>query len=55
MFELQKEELLMINGGLTISGSLVSSLVKGISVFLELGRSLGTAIRRVVTNNLCPF
>ncbi|HHU54480.1 MAG TPA: hypothetical protein GXZ63_01535 [Mollicutes bacterium] len=52
---LNKPELLKIEGGLTISGSLISSMVRGITVILELGRSLGTAIRRVAGNNLCPL
>ncbi len=55
MFYLTKTELLNIEGGLNISGSLISSLVRGASVLLDLGRSLGTAIRRLVSNNLCPL
>ncbi len=55
MYILTKEELLNIEGGLTISGSLINSLARGASVLLDLGRSLGTAIRRLVGNNLCPL
>lgn len=52
---LKKEELLLIQGGFSISGTLINSLVRGINVFLDLGRSVGTAIRRIGGNKLCPF
>lgn len=55
MKKLDNQELLSINGGLTISGTLINSLVKGISVILDLGRALGTAIRRVTSSTLCPL
>ncbi len=51
---LNKEELLAIKGG-TISGTYINALVKGIDVILDLGRSLGTAIHRWVTGNVCPL
>lgn len=54
MHILSYEELLKIEGG-AISGSLISSMVRGISVILDLGRSLGTAIRRLVEGNLCSL
>lgn len=54
MINLEKHELLEIDGG-AISGTLISAFVKGINSLLDLGRSLGTAIRRVKTNNICPL
>ena len=51
---LNKTELLEISGG-GISGTLISSIIKGINSILELGRSLGTAIRRVSNKNICPM
>lgn len=51
---LNKSELLEINGG-AISGTFISSIVKGINSLLDLGRSLGTAIRRVIGKNICPL
>ena len=50
---ISKSELNNITGGLTINGTLISSLVKGISTILDLGRTLGTAINRVLNNNYC--
>ncbi len=55
MKKLTKEQLAHINGGVNISGTLINAIVKGINSFLDLGRSIGTAIRRVQTGNLCKF
>lgn len=52
--ELEKQELLTIIGG-AISGTLLNSLVRGINAILDLGRSLGTAIRRLGTNSICQI
>lgn len=48
---LEKEELLSINGGST--AAYITALVRGINSILELGRSLGTAFRRVFTGKIC--
>lgn len=53
--ELSKQELLSIQGGINISGTLINSFVRGINAMLDLGRSLGTAIRRIGSNNICQF
>lgn len=45
-----KQELLQINGG---SASLITAIVRGINAVLDLGRSLGTALRRILTGSLC--
>ncbi|MGE5456200.1 MAG: hypothetical protein ACM3O4_03760 [Ignavibacteriales bacterium] len=52
---LKKEELLLIEGGVSVSGTFINSLVRGINSILDLGRSVGTAIRRIGGNKLCPF
>ncbi len=52
MIILQKCELLNINGG-GISGTMISAFTRCINSILDLGRSLGTAIRRISTGNLC--
>ena len=53
--ELNKTELLKIAGGISITGTFISALAKGIGVIVDLGRSLGTAIRRASSKNLCPL
>lgn len=53
--EIKKEELMIINGGGTITGTLLNAIARGINAFLDLGRSLGTAIRRIGSNSLCQI
>ena len=55
MLEVKECDLTKIEGGYTFSGSLINSLVSGIKVFVDLGRSLGTAIRRGSSGKLCPI
>ncbi|MDD3392436.1 MAG: hypothetical protein PHE54_02745 [Bacilli bacterium] len=55
MEKLNKEQLLMVCGGLSISATLINSLARGINTLLNLGRSLGSAIRRVTEKNICPL
>lgn len=53
MEELRKNELLSIEGGNGISGTLISALGRGITTLLDMGRSLGSAIRRIGSGNIC--
>ncbi len=53
--ELEKRELLTIVGGINISGTLINSIVKGINSILDLGRSLGSSIRRIWSGNICTL
>lgn len=50
---LDKEELFKIFGGTSISGTLINSFVRAINTVLDIGRSLGTAIRRIISGTLC--
>lgn len=54
MNELRKEELIIIRGG-SISGSLINAFARGIETLLELGRSLGNAIRRISSRDICKL
>lgn len=51
---LNDNELMNVSGG-AISGTLISSLTRGINTLLDMGRSLGSAIRRIGSNNVCPL
>ena len=52
---IDNEEMLLIVGGAShISGTLLKSIAKLINSALDVGRSLGSALRRVQTGNLCP-
>ncbi len=55
MTDINKEELSTINGGASISGTLVSAVTSGIKVLFDVGRSLGSSIRRISDNDLCPL
>ncbi len=52
---LEKQELLQIVGGISITGSLLSAIQRGISVIMDVGRSLGSAIRRMFGGTMCPI
>ncbi len=51
---LDKKELQQVVGGIDISGTLINSFVRGIETIMEVGRSLGTAIRRSIYGGICP-
>lgn len=53
--KLKKEQLQNIRGGINITGTMVSSFVRILDIFLDVGRSLGSAIRRVKDQNACPY
>ena len=51
---LEKRELLNIQGG-AITGTIITAILKGVSVIFDLGRSLGSAFRRIKAKNVCPI
>jgi len=56
MRKLTDSELLDIKGGTNfISASFITAITRAGNLLLDLGRSLGTSIRRIVTDNVCPF
>ena len=55
MIKLTKKEMLNLYGGASITGAFLSSIIKGINIILELGRSLGSAIRRGSGGKLCSI
>ncbi len=52
---MNKQELICIVGGVSISATLVNAFARGINTLLELGRSLGSAIRRIFDKKLCSY
>lgn len=52
MIELNKKELNQINGG-AISGAIVSSIIRGVNLIFDIGKGLGSAVRRLVTGKYC--
>jgi len=52
---LEKEELLNIVGGINITASFINAIYRGINSVLDVGRSLGSTIRRIVGGRMCPL
>lgn len=54
MKELTKEKQLKIVGG-AVSATLWNAINKSVTLILELGRTLGSSIRRLTEGNLCKY
>ena len=55
MKKLNKNELLTISGGFSISGSLINALVSAGKFIYSTGQALGGALRRIGSRNVCPL
>lgn len=56
MLELKKEELLNIEGGASLtSAAWLNAAARAITTLIDLGRSLGTAIRRSISGKVCKI
>ena len=55
MIELNNKELMNIEGGAGFSATLLNAASRAISTLMELGRNLGSAIRRTISGSICPF
>lgn len=53
--ELSIKETKKMYGGGGISSALISALSRGVTVFTDLGRYLGSSLRRIFSNNLCDY
>lgn len=49
----REEELFDITGGIKLSSSIINAIVSGAKLILEIGRSLGSAIRGSTSGNMC--
>ncbi|MBQ4262633.1 MAG: hypothetical protein IJB83_00110 [Bacilli bacterium] len=47
------EELKLVYGGASLSGAVISALVRAFDLALELGRALGSSLRRHITKKAC--
>ena len=45
----------IIGGGFNLTGTFVSAFKGIVTVLFEIGQTLGGAIRRISSNNLCGF
>ena len=55
MREIDVCDLYKIEGGADISGTLINAFADGIKTIMDVGRSFGTAIRRIISGNLCEL
>lgn len=55
MKELNKEEMLGIEGGASFSASMLNAVYRTIEVIYSIGESLGSYIRRVVEKRMCDI
>ena len=47
-------ELVNVYGGQVISSSILNTIVRLVTASFELGRALGSSIRRVISDKKCP-
>lgn len=50
--ELTREELNNISGG-GISGAIMTSIIRSANFLFDLGRSIGSSIRRIISRRYC--
>lgn len=52
---LKTEEMFEISGGASwISASFLNALARTMEIIMDVGRSVGTAIRRTINGSICP-
>ena len=56
MKKINDKDLLLIAGGAsTLSGTILNQLNKLISILVDSGKSLGSSIRRISEDKICPL
>ena len=55
MKEVDDVELKLIYGGDGVSAAIINAFVNVIKVLKDAGHDLGSAIRRIGENNICPL
>ena len=55
MKELNNQELQEIKGGINLTGSLLGHINELIKILLDAGKYLGSAIRRIGSDAICPL
>lgn len=53
MKQLTSKEAKQYYGGGGISAAFISALTRGFNIFTDLGRYLGSSIRKIFTHDLC--
>lgn len=55
MRELNNKELMNVEGGAGLTASFLNAISRAVSTLMEVGRNLGSAIRRTINGNICPI
>jgi len=55
MKKIKESELEHIVGGTSLTASIINALVNVIKALKEAGYSIGSGIRRIGENNMCPL
>lgn len=55
MEKLTPNELFNIKGGINISGTLLNSVARLMNSIMDVGRSLGSGLRRIINGRVCPL
>ncbi len=50
---LERDYLITVIGGANISGAILNALIRAVNAALEVGRSLGSSIRRGISGKKC--
>lgn len=53
--KLTKKELYEIKAGANISGTLINAFISGFKEFMDVGRYLGSSLRRLFGHNSCSM
>ncbi len=53
MTNLNNKDLEKIEGGESLSGTLISALANGFKVIFDIGRNLGSSLRRIKEGKMC--
>jgi hypothetical protein len=55
MNKLKTYELKEIDGGFSLTGTIVEAFTKGLETILDIGRSFGSSLRRLNEGKLCEI
>ena len=55
MERVNKEEMKSVLGGWDFNASFLSALIRGVNSFMDVGRSIGSAFRRIYERKVCPL
>ena len=53
--KLNDKQLMKVNGGGWLTGTVINALIKGVGTIFDLGKTLGSAIRRISAKNVCSL